>query len=505
MPFILVLILASGAVTAYLPLSERRIRDLGVVVAAVSSVLAVYIALPAFGVFVGEQSLVTGPTGVFGPGSLWYLDSLAAMMLSLIALISLSSAVISHRYLAHEFREKIVSLTDIRHYYSMVPLFVASMYVATLSNNVGLLWIALEATTLSTTLLVAFYRKRSAIEAAWKYVLLCSLGISLGLVGVLLITYAAGQNGADSSLLLSTFRDIVAAGGVNTDLIKWAFVFLFIGIGTKVGFVPMHAWLPDAHSKTPSPVSALLSGTLLNVAFVSLLRFRQVTDMALMDDGAWTGKFFLVFGCLSIVVPALIMVIQKNYKRLLAYSSIEHMGLMAFAIGLGPAGIIPAVMHLPGHALLKSSLFVGAGEIFLTYKTTDSAPVTDVWKRLPKTAVLFLLTLLMLLAVPPSAVFVSEMIMVGFGLRDYLLPTLLVVVALTVVFVAMLRHIYTMFFSAPTVNTVLTNGAVEKWNVTHVVMTIQLIAAAVLGIFYLTPKGLEIMVGIAQSLNSGLL
>jgi len=505
MPLILVLILAMGAVTAYLPLPERRIRDLGVVAAAVSSALAVYIAWPAFEAVLGTDSFINGPTGIFGPGALWYLDSLTAMMMLLIATISLSSAIISHRYLAHEFREKIVSLTDIRHYYSMVPLFVASMYVAVLSNNVGLLWVAIEATTLSTTLLVAFYRKRSAIEAAWKYVLLCSLGISLGLVGVLLTTYAAGQNGVNSSLLLSTFRDIATAGGVNTELMKWAFVFLFIGIGTKIGFVPMHAWLPDAHSKTPSPVSALLSGILLNVVLVSLLRFRQVADIALMDDGAWTGKFFLVFGCLSIAIPALIMVIQKNYKRLLAYSSIEHMGLMAFAIGLGPAGIIPAVMHMPGHALLKSSLFVGAGEIFLMYKTTDSAPVIDVWKRLPKTALLFLLTLLMLLAVPPSAVFVSEMIMIGFGLRDYLLPTLLVVVSLTVAFVAMTRHIYAMFFNPALTTASAGHMPAEKWNVTHVIMIIQLIAAVALGIFYLTPKGLELMVSIAQSLNSGLL
>jgi hydrogenase-4 component F len=491
MPLILVGILVVAAGAAYLPVSERRLRDLGTVFMAVSSGFAVYLAWPGF---TGAQ--------VIGPMSLWYLDGMAALVVVLIAVISLSSALISHRYLAYEHAEKIISLTDIRHYYGMVPLFVAAMYVATLSNNVGLLWVAIEATTLSTTLLVAFYRKRSAIEAAWKYLLLCSLGISLGLVGVLLTTYAAGQNGVNSSLLLSTFRDIAAAGGMNTELMRWAFVFLFIGIGTKVGFVPMHAWLPDAHSKTPSPVSALLSGILLNVALVSLLRFRQVADIALADNGAWTGKFFLVFGCLSIVLPSLIMIIQKNYKRLLAYSSIKHMGLMAFAIGLGPAGLIPAVMHMPGHALLKSAMFAGAGEIFTTYKTTDAAPVTDVWVRLPKTGMLFLLTLLMLLAVPPSAVFASQLIMIGFGLREYLLPTLLVVVALTVAFVAMTRHVYGLLFgSRPTP----TAPIREPWNITHVVMTLQLLAAVALGVFYLTPAGLEFMVGIAQSLNSGLL
>ncbi|HRH31913.1 MAG TPA: proton-conducting transporter membrane subunit [bacterium] len=495
LPFLLIAVLVLGAVLVYLPLSERRIRDLGVVVMTISSGIAVYIAWPGF-----------AAAQAFGPSQMWYLDGLAALMLVLIAAISLSSAIIAHRYLAREHEEGIISLTDIRHYSTMVPLFVASMYVATLSNNVGLLWVAIEATTLSTTLLVAFYRKQSAIEAAWKYVLLCSLGISLGLVGVLLTTYAAGQNGVNSSLLLTTFRDIATAGGVNAGLIKWAFVFLFVGIGTKVGFVPMHTWLPDAHSKTPSPVSALLSGILLNVALVALLRFRQVTDLALGDGGSWTGKFFLVFGVMSILLPAFILLIQKNYKRLLAYSSIEHMGLMAFAIGLGPAGIIPAIMHMPAHALLKSGLFFGAGEIFITYKTTDSSVVTHVWSRLPKTATLFLFTLLMLLAVPPGAVFVSELIMIGFGLHNFLIPTLIVIVALTMVFVAMLRHVYAMLMTSGAESEVSTPvHAKEAWGALHVVMIVHLLAAVTLGIYYLTPEGLETMVRIAQSLNSGLL
>lgn len=495
LPFLLIAVLLVGAGLVYLPLSERRIRDLSVVVIAVASGIAGYIAWPGF-----------TSAHAFGPSQVWYLDGLSALMLCLIAFISLSSAIIAHRYLAREHAEGIISLTDIRHYSTMVPLFVASMYVASLSNNVGLLWVAIEATTLSTTLLVAFYRKQSAIEAAWKYVLLCSLGISLGLVGVLLTTYAAGQNGVNSSLLLTTFRDIATAGGVNAGLMKWAFVFLFVGIGTKVGFVPMHTWLPDAHSKTPSPVSALLSGVLLNVALVSLLRFRQVTDLALGDGGSWTGKFFLVFGLMSILLPAFILLIQKNYKRLLAYSSIEHMGLMAFAIGLGPAGIIPAIMHMPGHALLKSGLFFGAGEIFTTYKTTDSSAITHVWSRLPKTATLFLLTLLMLLAVPPGAIFVSELIMIGFGLHNFLIPTLVVIVALTMVCVAMLRHVYAMFMSSETGYEVHASTHVkEAWGVLHIIIAIHLFAAVVLGIYYLTPQGLETMVHVAQSLNSGLL
>lgn len=493
LPFILIGVLGLGAFGALLPMSERRLRDLGVVVMALGAGLAVYIAWPGF----------TAST-LMGPGSIWYLDGLAALMLVIIAGISLSVAVVSRRYLAVEYAQGILSISDLRLFYGLTPIFVASMYVATLCNNVGLLWVALEMTTLATTLLVAIYRKRSAIEAAWKYVVLCSLGISLGLLGVLLMTYAVGQNGENSSMLLSTFRTLALAGNANTELMRWAFVFLFIGIGTKVGFVPMHTWLPDAHSKTPSPVSAMLSGVLLNVAFIALLRFRLVTDLALQDDGAWTGKFFLVFGCLSIVLPALIMLTQTNYKRLLAYSSVEHMGLMAFAVGLGPAGIIPAIMHMPGHALLKSGLFFGAGEILTTYKTTDSRQITDVGRRLPKTAGLFLVTLLMILAVPPSAVFVSEMIMLGFGLQSALWPCLLVLVALTVVFFGMTRHVYRLLFGSDQTSEALEQSG-ESWKSLHLVMAIHVLAAIALGIFYLTPPGLEFMVSIARSFNAGLL
>ncbi len=494
MPLILLGVLLVAAVTAYAPLSERRIRDVGTLFMTAASVLAVVIAWPGF-----SNSFTFGPSGV------WYLDGLAALTMLLIAFISFSAAVVGHRYLGREHQEGIVSLSDLRLYYAMVPLFVASMYMATMTNNVGLLWIAIEATTLATTLLVSFYRKRSAIEAAWKYVLLCSLGISFGLMGVLLIAHAAGQDGQNISLLLSSFRQIAADGGMNVSLLKWAFVFLFIGIGTKVGFVPMHAWLPDAHSKTPSPISGLLSGILLNVAFVALLRFKQVADIAVGDGGAWTGMFFVVFGCLSIVLPALVMLIQRNYKRLLAYSSIEHMGILAFAIGIGPAGFVPALMHMTGHALMKSSLFFGAGEIFVTYKTTESNQVKDVWLRLPKTALLFTLTLLFLLAIPPSALFVSEMLMIGLGLDHFLWPTLVVLISLSIVFVSMMRHFYGMFFGEMSTAAGQVRPAREPWSLLHLIMIVHLLLAAAVGIYFLTTPGLDLAVRLAESFNPDLL
>lgn len=485
--FLAVLMMAVGSVLW--PWTELRLRVWGVTTTVISAGLAAY---------VGWQGWST--SSVFGPYDVWFIDGLSGWLLILVAILSVTTSLAAYRYLAHEFSEKLISLKDLRLYYGLTPLVLASVYVAVISNHVMVLWSALAVASLSTTLLVAFYRKRSALNAAWKYILLCCLGLFLALVGIVLTAQAAGQHGPESSLLLSTFRDLAIHGQVNQELMRWAFVFLFVGFGTLIGFVPLHAWLPDAYSKTPAPVSALLSGVVLNIAFVSVLRFKQIADLCLQDPG-WTGKFFLVFGLLSIVVPAFILIVQKNYKRLLAYSNIEHMGLMAFAVGLGPAGLIPALMLLPVHALIKSALFLGAGELFRVYKTTEIAPITDAWSRLPKTALLFLALTLLLLAVPPSGVFASNLLMIGFGLRTALGPTLVVVAALSLVLAGVLKHVYGMLFGTTTQ----TPRLREPWNVTHVVMIVQLVFVVALGVLYLTPTGLDVMVKISQSLNTDLL
>lgn len=490
---ILMAVLLISSALAYFPMGERRQLQVGLGVNAISSGLAILLAWPGF-----------SHVSQFGFAGIWYLDSLAAGLMVLTAVISLATSGMAYGYFTSEFHDRIVSAADLRFYSSLVPIFLASMYAAILSNHLGLTWLALETALLVASLLVAFYRKQSALEAAWKYLLLCSLGMSLCLAGFWLLLSASGQEVLRASLLFSNLRDLAVQGSLNVTLVRWAFVLVFIGLGATLGLVPMHAWLPDAHSKSPSPVSALLSGILLNVILVSLLRVRQIVDLAWPDGVGWTAKFFLVFGCLSVVVPAIIMINQKNYKRLLAYSSIEHLGLMSFSLGLGPAGLIPALMHLPGHALLKSAMFMATGTILGSYKTSQSVGVSWVSRRLPKTATLFMLSLFLLLAAPFSAVFASQLLMIGFGLQTFMWPTLLVVIALTMVFVAMNRHIFAMMFAAG-------EGAIppdklrEPWSLTHLVIAGQLLLVLALGIFYLTPAGLQFMIQISQSLTNGLL
>ncbi|MBI4598764.1 hydrogenase 4 subunit F [Candidatus Uhrbacteria bacterium] len=471
----------------------KAVRGLGVLAA---SVAAGFVWTTAFPVLLGRVEMRS--LGI------WFVDPMSALVASLIVLVYLATAVVSVRYLGHERHERLVTDRQVRLYYVMMHLFAFAMLVTALANHLGVIWFGLEATTLATTCLVAFYAKDGALEAAWKYILLCSTGIALGLVGILMVGHAAAVGGLQHAdfLYLDTLR--MHASSLSPDIMRWAFVFVFVGIGTKVGFVPLHTWLPDAHSKTPSPISAMLSGILLNVAFVTILRFKGVTDLAL-GGTEWTEKFFLVFGILSVLLPGFILLIQRNYKRMLAYSSIEHMGLLAFSVGLGPLGLVPAVMHMVGHTLAKSALFFGAGEILLRWKTTKLDHLPAVFTHAPRTAVLFLLAILGILAMPGSTLFASEYLMVGYGINTHLVSTLIVLLGLSLVAVGMMRHTLALLFEgAPAATEVppAVESVREPWTLTHAVMAGELALLGAAGVFFLLPSGLAFATRVAQSISS---
>jgi len=379
-----------------------------------------------------------------------------------------------------------------------VPLFVLSMLVAIFANNVGLLWVALEATTLSTTMLVSFYGKKSSMEAAWKYIMLCSTGIALGLFGILVMGYAGSAAGLHEAeaFRINFLSDV--APSMNPGIVMWSFVFLFIGFGTKIGLVPMHTWLPDAHSKTPAPVSAMLSGILLNVAFFTLLRFKNIVDQTL-GSSDWTNQFFLLFGVLTIMLPAIILLIQRNYKRMLAYSTVEHMGIMAFLVGLGPVGMIAFTVHMIGHALSKSTLFFGAGELLQRFESTKFHLVHDVMRRAPRTGFLFLVAALFLIAVPPTGLFLSEFVLVGLGMTTNPILTILAVLGITLAGLGLLKHLFEMLFG-PVVPEEKQDTPVETWNLTHTVMSLQLAIGLVFGIWVLFGDGWTVLSGISSSI-----
>jgi hydrogenase-4 component F len=280
------------------------------------------------------------------------------------------------------------------------------MTLVTLSQHLGVLWVAVEATTLASAPLVYHHRDAHGLEAAWKYLLLCSVGIALALLGTFLLALAAGGARGAPSLTLDALVRLGHAGGLDRKLLAGAFVFLLVGYGTKMGLAPLHTWLPDAHSQAPAGASALLSGALLNCAFLALLRGWQVCQAAGL--GVAAARLFVFFGLLSMVLAVAFIVGQRDYKRLLAYSSMEHMGVLALGIGVGGAATYGAVLHALNHTLAKGLLFLVAGNILAVYGTRATAGVRGALRRLPVSGALWLAGFFALAGSPPFGLFVSE-------------------------------------------------------------------------------------------------
>ena len=328
-------------------------------------------------------------------------DILGLYFFSIMALVFGSAAVYSLFY----FKVHNLSAKQEAVYIVEVLLFVVSMSGVILSTHLALLWVFIEASTLTSALLIYFEKKKSSLEAAWKYVFICSIGIALAFVGIIVLSI--GSRHIDSLF----FKDLYArASEINPFWLKVSFAFLFVGLGTKIGIAPIHAWLPDAHSEAPSPVSALLSGALLNSAFLGLLRVQEIFVRARLDD--FSNFLFLITGFLSLMVSAVFMLRLKNYKRMLAYSSIENMGILFVGIALGKYGIFAALLHTLAHSLSKASLFLTSGNILHLYKSKKIEDVNGLLKTDPRTGWLWIVSMLAIIGFPPFPVFISKFLIV---------------------------------------------------------------------------------------------
>ncbi len=444
-----------------------------------------YVALAGSTLVAGLSFLVglAAITGVIAGSlqGLWYIDPFAGLMILLIGFVQWTATMTSVTYLKEEEREGEITPNLARRYFFLLGVFVFSMFLAVVADNIGFVWVALEATTLATTLLVAFYAKRAgSLEAAWKYLVICSTGISLGLLGILIVYFAAATSGFEGLDVVRWSTLIGLAPQLSPEMLKLAFVLVFIGFGTKVGLVPMHTWLPDAHSRAPSPISAMLSGVVLNVALFSILRYKALLDSALQGD-AWTNGLFLVFGVLSVAVPAAFIITQSDYKRLLAYSSIEHMGLIVFSIGLGSIGAVAAIVHLVGHSLAKSALFFSAGNILLHFKTTKIAGIHGLSRALPITGTLFVVLILALLAAPASPLFVSEYLLVLSGVTTHPYLTGIVLLALAIVFAGFIRQLMPLVFAGSHDGMHEHSSGGERFNLSHFAITLHVLVLLILG------------------------
>lgn len=381
--------------------------------------------------------------GTYSQFQFFTVDALGAIMLLVISTIGLAVAVYSVKYLRSETAKGIVGFTRVQQYFILLNLFLAVMVLAVVSSNPIFTWIFIEATTLSTAFLISFYNKPSAMEAAWKYLLINAAGLLLAFLGTLLYFTAVSSSGGANA---TTWNEILAnAGQLNPLIAKIAFIFVLIGYGTKVGLVPMHTWLPDAHSKAPPPISALLSGVLLNVAFVMLIRLKGITDVS-VGSSAFTQHVLVFFGLLSIVVSTLIIFTQKNYKRLLAYSSIENMGIATLGIGLGGLGTFAALLHMVYHALIKSALFLTSGTIFLRYSSTKIARVLGARAALPITSTLFFIGFFAITGTPPFGIFLTKVLILTALLRTSPVLAVVMIMFTAILFVGFFRHVTGMVF-----------------------------------------------------------
>jgi hydrogenase-4 component F len=331
-------------------------------------------------------------------------------------------------------------------FYALFSGFALTILLSSVMNNAGLYWIAIELTTLVSTFLVGFERAAESIEAAWKYIIIISAGISLALLGTVLFYWCGSfVLGPTYDMTWGALRD--AGPKMNPALASLSFLLVLVGYGTKVGLAPMHSWLPDAHSESPAPISAMLSGALLNSAMLGIVRYLTIADAA--QSGTLARATLVAFGVLSLLVGALFIVRQNGIKRLMAYSSVEHMGVVALGFGFGgPFGIAGALYHMLNHSLNKSLMFFGAGNVMRSYGSKEIRKIYDVWMQFPTEGALWLAGAAAITGAPPFGLFLSELVILRAGFeRGYDWAVYAMVVLLIVIFIGFLNHFRTMYFS----------------------------------------------------------
>jgi hydrogenase-4 component F len=364
-------------------------------------------------------------------------DALSAWMAGLVGLVATLAAIEAPRQ---------VPLAEARRFYPLLHLFTFTMLLALTTDDVGLMWVAVEGTTLASVFLVNFERSRSSLEASYKYLLICSVGVALAFAGTILVYFADMQQFGDEPHALRWTTLLRLAPGLPASVIELAFVFLLVGYGTKAGLAPMHTWLPDAHSEAPAPVSALMSGVLLSVGLYAVLRFKAVADLAAGPDFA--SRLLVALGLASLGVAAAFLWAPRNFKRMLAYSSVEHVGVVCLGLGFGgPLGVAGAVLHIANHALAKSVLFLLSGRIRAAYGTAEIPAVSGLLAAMPLTGRGFLIAMLALVGLPPFGLFVSEVMIFAAGFQGgHVAASVLGLALLVVAFSGLLRATHRMLY-----------------------------------------------------------
>jgi hydrogenase-4 component F len=428
---VLLIPLIAAALLALLP-GYRLAARLNVA-AALATLLA------ALGLLVGAHP---------APNRYLLVDDLNVVFLALGSFVGFTTSIFSASYVGHELEIGRLTPTYMRFYHAMYQVLMFAMNLALLANNIGLMWVAIEIATLTTVMMVGIYRTHEALEAAWKYFILGSVGIALALFGTILV-YVAAQEAMGEGVDAMVWTRIVAhAGALDPALLNTAFVFLLLGYGTKVGLVPLHAWLPDAHAEGPTPISAVLSGLLLNVALYAVLRFKMV--MTANAAALAPGPLMVTLGLVSLLFGALMLYRRRDIKRLFAYSSIEHMGIIVFAFGMGgPLANFAGLLHMTMHSLTKSGIFFAVGHIAQVKGTQRIGEIGGLTESHPWLGWSLVLGVVAIAGLPPLGIFMSEFLVVSSTFAREPLLAIPLVLGLLVAFGALLLRLNGLAFGAP--------------------------------------------------------
>jgi hydrogenase-4 component F len=380
------------------------------------------------------------------------VDDLSVVFIVLNTLVGFTTSLFSGGYIAHEIEIGRLTQVRLRFYHAMYQLLMFGMNLALVSNNLGLMWVAIELATLTTVVMVGIYRTHEALEAAWKYFILGSVGIALALFGTILVYVAArpvvgeGLNGMVWTVLIEK------VAGFDPALLNVAFVFLLLGYGTKVGLAPLHAWLPDAHAEGPTPISAVLSGLLLNVALYAVLRFKML--LAANHAALAPGPLMVTMGLVSLIFAAFMLYRRRDIKRMFAYSSIEHMGVIVFAFGMGgPLANFAGLLHMTMHSLTKSAIFFSVGHIAQVKGTQQIAGIRGLTVTHPVLGWTLVAGVMAIAGLPPFGIFTSEFLVISSTFARQPLLAIPLVFGLLVAFGALLLRLQGLAFGEPTPGT----------------------------------------------------
>ncbi len=428
----------AGSILCALSPGRRALESISIATTGVTFLASLVLARGVL-----QTKVLSSPNGFF------YADALSALLALIVAGSALATAVYSIGYLRAHLEAGNLTVKQLRLYYPLLNIFLFTMMLVVLSNNLGFLWIGTEATTLATAFLVAFYDTKRSLEAAWKYVIICSVGIALALFGVILTYFSSVALGGPSTASLLWTSLMATARRLDPSILKLAYVFVLIGFGTKAGLAPMHTWKPDAYGEAPAPISALMAGGLVNVALYSLMRFTILINRSIGHDFAST--LLIVFGLMSMVVAIPFVLMQQNVKRLLAYSSVEHVGIIAFAVGIAtPLAYVGALLHTLNNAVVKLLLFFAAGNLRLTYHSKIIRRIKGAIRVVPFTAAVFVVAVFAVTGWPPFGLFISELTIVSAGFSaGKAWPTVVFLAAVATVFVGFIYYTSTMIFGEP--------------------------------------------------------